>query len=70
MSDQQEAGTFVQWKGSDICMDWWCECGEQYHVDGDFLYAVQCGACGKTYSLDPHVRLISPPEDWAGDASV
>lgn len=35
--------TFIQWKGTDVCMDWICdECGKHNHEDRDFMYEVQC----------------------------
>lgn len=36
---------FIQWKGTDVCMDFQCECGENSHFDGDFAYAVKCPKC-------------------------
>jgi hypothetical protein len=36
---------FVQWKGTDLCMDFQCECGESMHFDGYFAYVVQCPHC-------------------------
>lgn len=35
--------TFIQWKGTDVCMDWYCpNCGKHNHEDRDFMYEVQC----------------------------
>lgn len=49
MSAWNEAGkqpyAFIQWKGTDVCMDFQCDCGENCHFDGDFAYTVQCPRC-------------------------
>jgi hypothetical protein len=49
---------FIQWKGTDVCADLYCDCGAQYHVDGDFMYHVKCGECGRVYALNPYVALL------------
>ena len=36
---------FIQWKGTDVCMDFYCECGERCHVDDFFAYTVECPEC-------------------------
>ena len=60
--------TFIQWKGTDLCMDLECECGAHNHYDGYFAYWVECGSCGKTYRMPQHVDVVeSPPEGWAPD---
>lgn len=58
-----ELHTFVQWKGTDLCMDAWCECdggGEangSFHVCGFFAHNVQCPYCGQVYQLS--TRLLA-----------
>lgn len=32
------AHAFIQWKGTDVCMDFHCECGVHMHFDGDFAF--------------------------------
>lgn len=49
---------WIQWKGTDVCMDIRCECGDLTHVDGDFTYVIQCGSCGKKYFVNGHIQLI------------
>ena len=49
---------FIQWKGTDVCMDYFCICGSAYHYDGDFAYQVQCDECGRVYGVGSHVELI------------
>ena len=49
---------WVQWKGTDVCMDVYCSCGYHSHVDAWFAYYVQCPNCKKIYQANPHVELI------------
>jgi len=47
--DLPRPSAFIQWKGTGSCADYYCVCGQQFHIDGEFVYAVQCGYCGRTY---------------------
>ena len=58
---------FIQWKGTDACVDLTCACGAAGHLDGDFLYFVRCRACGAVYALRPYVDLVPVPPDDATD---
>ena len=49
---------WIQFKGTDLCMDVYCKCGEHTHIDGDFLYFIKCGNCGTIYELNGHIELI------------
>lgn len=58
---------WIQWKGTDVCMDVYCECGTHGHIDGDFTYSVKCADCGRAYQVSPWAALIpATPEDLAG----
>ncbi len=48
---------WIQYKGTDICIDLHCNCGAHLHFDGDFLYAFTCGECSQTYELGANVLL-------------
>jgi hypothetical protein len=48
---------WLQWKGSDVCIDVHCECGAHMHFDCDFLYHVKCSACGQVYEMDGHIQM-------------
>lgn len=66
----QEMGAFawIQYKGTNICVDIHCSClqGSPAHYDGDFCYAVRCPGCGTVYALEQTVRLVPlTPEDQA-----
>lgn len=53
-------GTYghIQWKGTDLCMDFTCECGNSV------AYAVKCEACGAVWGMNPYIRLerLTPEE--------
>lgn len=53
----------IQWKGTDVCMDVLCVCGNGGHVDGDFVYYLHCPKCGRYLAVDPVVQLVEVPED-------
>ena len=53
----QPLSTFIQWKGTDLCMDWFCEVGHQNHWDGDFAYKISCDSCLREYYPESWVRL-------------
>ena len=53
---------FIQWKGTDVCMDCYCECGKNFHVDATFAYAVECPACHRKYEMAHYVLMRPLPE--------
>jgi hypothetical protein len=62
-----DAEMFIQWKGTDVCIDFRCKCGASYHYDGDFMYAVHCQACGRFYKMGTQVLAREiPREDVSG----
>lgn len=50
-----DASMFIQWKGTDVCLDFHCRCGSDTHLDGDFAYYVQCPACDTVYEMGTQV---------------
>ena len=48
---------FIQWKGTDACIDIYCDCGNQFHLDGEFLYETKCDQCNTKYELDSTIKL-------------
>jgi hypothetical protein len=48
---------WIQWKGTDVCADLYCQCGWQGHHDGDFLYYFQCPACRQVWEMGTHITL-------------
>jgi|GEM_PF-2139104 len=49
---------WIQWKGTDVCMDIHCECGAHMHLDAEFAYNVKCPYCGVSYMCNGHIELI------------
>jgi hypothetical protein len=49
---------WIQWKGTNVCMDVYCKCGSQFHIDADFAYHVKCPHCGTVYSCNGHIELV------------
>lgn len=60
--------TFLQWKGTEVCMDVYCVCGSQFHIDDYFAYAVQCLKCKRRYEMSTRIEMreMSPDEIWTG----
>jgi len=53
---------WVQWKGTNVCMDVYCKCGYHSHIDSDFVYNIQCPNCGTIYMVNGHVEFIEIEE--------
>ena len=60
--------TNVQWKGTDLCMDFNCPaCGGYTHFDGMFAHNIQCSACGAVFEMPTDLPLQRvAPDDVAG----
>lgn len=61
----EPAECFIQWKGTDVCFDFRCDCGAEGHFDGYFAYSIQCPSCGAVYEMPARVypRRIEPNEN-------
>lgn len=64
-----DAEMFIQWKGTDVCVDFHCPCQPidlkySAHFDGYGAYFVRCTACGSVYEMGTQVRarLLEPGE--------
>ncbi len=58
---------WIQWKGSTVCIDLWCECGHDDHQDTDFFYYWKCKGCGAVYLVEPDIALTKlTPKEIAG----
>jgi len=53
------ASVFIQWKGTDVCLTFRCECGSTGHFDGSFAYQLRCGSCGRVWDM-PHSFALIP----------
>lgn len=49
---------WIQWKGTSVCMDIHCSCGQLSHIDCEFVYYVRCPQCKKAYMINGHVELV------------
>lgn len=49
---------FIQWKGTDACMDIHCICGVHGHLDDFFIYNVKCRNCKRVYSVSSNIELL------------
>lgn len=48
-------------------MDVHCaKCGQQSHIDADFLYAVRCPYCKQIYGVAMNVMLVPVTEEQVG----
>lgn len=72
--DYPEPGsTFIQWKGTEVCMDLVCLCGKSFHVDDEFTYAVRCPYCSRVLRLGTQVAVAEADDSYSGvvvDVSV
>lgn len=53
--EQPTPNAFIQWKGTDVCMDFRCDCGANCHFDGYFAYVVKCPHCGTKWQMPSHI---------------
>jgi len=53
-----DAHGWIQWKGTDVCMDLHCKCGAFMHFDGGFFYHFKCPHCSRKYAVGQNVALI------------
>lgn len=57
MNEVPTATVYVQYKGTDICLDFTCSCGAGGHFDGYHAYSVTCGSCGQVWLLPQSLAL-------------
>jgi hypothetical protein len=70
-NDHTPPYAFIQWKGTNVCMDVYCVCGAQMHIDADFAYYVLCPACEQYYETASFV-ILHPvtPKDVVGKPCI
>lgn len=57
---------FIQWKGTDVCIDLMCKCGASFHYDGYFLYHWECQDCGTIYKMADTIQMTEIGRDELG----
>lgn len=57
---------FLQWKGTDACLDFFCECGFSGHFDGYFAHYIRCRNCGAIYEMPVYLqpRRVDSAPSW------
>lgn len=56
--DSPAPDVFIQWKGTTVCGDFTCKCGNSAHICGqDFMYWIHCQACDATWEV-PHTIAL------------
>ena len=58
---------WIQWKGTNVCMDMHCACGAHTHFDGEFFYHFECPVCHAKYAVGQNVKLIPLTPEQAAD---
>lgn len=48
---------YINWKDTDLCGNFRCECGSEFHIDAYFVFAVECSACGVIWKTPGTVEL-------------
>lgn len=66
--DLPSPSAFIQWKGTDVCMDCFCTCGKGFHLHGEFAYAVKCPYCQQVFEMSSvlEMRKLEDGETWDG----
>lgn len=62
--NHNNASGFIQWKGTDVCLDFHCpKCCTHNHYDDYFAYTIQCGGCKTNFALSPKVEVVELTDD-------
>lgn len=61
--DGSDVEMFIQWKGTEVCMDFHCPCGYGAHIDGGFAYFIGCAQCGAIYEMGTQV-MARKTDQW------
>jgi phage FluMu protein Com len=61
---ERKGNTFIQWKGTDVCIDIHCpNCKAHSHIDDYYMYYFKCAKCGKIYAMSQSVEMIDLPKE-------
>ena len=61
---------WIQWKGTDVCCDIYCDCGASSHFDGDFLYFFRCSNCGQVWEIGTYVAMYKVKDNRADGSNI
>lgn len=68
--DGTDATMFIQWKGTSVCLDFYCPCGQHGHLDSGFAYFIGCPKCGAVYEMGTQVRATKTDDLTLEDTEV
>lgn len=70
-SPRGDAHGWIQWKGTQVCMDIHCKCGRHGHMDSDIgFYFYECPVCHRKYAVGQVVKLIELTEEQSAHAAA
>lgn len=69
-NQQTESHGWIQWKGTNVCIDLHCKCGHHGHLDGYFAYGFQCPKCKRFFALGQIVKLIEITEEQSKNINL
>lgn len=54
---------FIQWKGTEVCCDLYCICGNQFHLDTEFMYAIEYPHCHRKFEVSAMIEMRELSEE-------
>ena len=60
---EEQPHCWIQWKATNVFMDFHCICGDGGNIQGEFAYHVKCLSCGRVYFCNGHIELIELEEE-------
>jgi len=51
LDTKERPSAYVQWRHTDLCMDFFCECGAHCHFDGSGAFCVKCPRCETVWEM-------------------
>jgi hypothetical protein len=55
---EKDSYGWIQWNGTNVCMDIHCICGHFGHFDGDFFYYFECPKCKRKFAVGSNIKMI------------
>jgi len=63
MVPEEAPSGWIQWKGTNICIDIHCKCGYHSHFDGSFMYYFKCPNCQILYAPQQTIAMHELPKE-------